>query len=268
MVVDGPPNPFDEERTAAAFADDHYGFVRGRVRTALVDRQLALHLPAPGRPLQVVDVGGGSGQQSIPLAEQGHLVTIADPSMAMLAKARNRLAKLPADVGARMELVACRAGDAPAVLGGRRFDVVLCHGVLLYVPAAPTLAALVALAAPGGLVSVVTSNRRGLALRLGLGGQWEEAQRAFAEPTYRNGLGIDARADDPDDIGSQLADLGAETLAWYGVRLFTDPLRSDAGLLEAPDAFDRILAVEWEAGRRDPYRQVCRLFHLLASAPR
>ncbi len=259
-------NPFDDEATAAAFADDHYRFVRGRVRTTLIDRQLALHLPASGRPLEVVDIGGGSGQQSIPLAERGHHVTIADPSSAMLAKARARLATLPADVGERVELVECRADGAPAFLGRDRFDVVLCHGVLLYLPAAPTLAALVALAAPGGLLSVVTSNRRALALRPGLAAQWAEALRGFDEPTYRNGLGIDARADDPDDIAAQLADLGAETLAWYGMRLFTDPLRSDAGLLAAPDAFDQILTVEWEAGRRDPYRQLCRLFHLVALA--
>ncbi len=182
----------------------------------------------------------------------------------MLAKARARLVTLPAVVSERVELVECEAVDAPGVLGGGRFDVVLCHGVLPYVPAAPTLAALVTLAARDGVLSVVTGNRRALALRPGLGGRWAEALRGFDEPTYHNALGIDARADDPDDIGSQLADLGAETLAWYGVRLFTDPLRSDTDLLAAPDAFEQILSVEWEAGRRDPYRQLCRLFHLIA----
>ena len=258
-------NPFDDAETVSAFADDHYGLVRGRVRTALIDRQLAMHLPELGdAPLRIVDVGGGSGQQSIPLAERGHHVTIVDPSASMLERARRQLDARPVEVAQRVALVEAPVGSAIELLGPGRFDLVLCHGVLLYVPAPPTLAALVQLAVPGGLVSVVSCNRRSLALRPGLAGDWSEALRCFDDPGYRNELGIDARADDPDEIGDRLAGLGAEPVAWYGVRLFTDPLRSDADLLSDPEAFDQILDVEWEAATRDPYRQLCRLFHLVA----
>ena len=265
-MADPSANPFDDADTVAAFADEHHRLVRGRVRTALIDRQLTRHLPEPAAgPLSIVDVGGGTGVQSIPLAERGHHVTIADPSAKMLDRARRRLAELPAAVAGRVALEKVAASDAPVTLGAGRFDVVLCHGVLMYVDAEPLLGSLVALAAPaGGLVSVVSSNRRGLALRLGLQRQWSEATAAFDEPRYRNGLGIDARADDPDSIGELLATLGAAPVGWYGVRLFTEPIRSDDSLLCGPDTFDQILAAEWQAGTRDPYRQLCRLFHLVA----
>ena len=50
-----------------------------------------------------------------------------------------------------------------------------------------------------------------------------------------------------------------EAVQWYGVRVFTGHLGdrlSDATLPE-------IMQLEWEAGRRDPYRSVARLIHLI-----
>jgi SAM-dependent methyltransferase len=255
-------NPFDDEGTVAKFATDHYDLVRGKVRTAMIDRQLALHLP--DEPVRIVDVGGGSGQQSIPLAERGHHVTIADPSPSMLAKARARIAEADPSVAGRVDLVEASAETVVDVLGAGLFDAVLCHGVILYIPTEPTLETLVELAAPGGFISVVTCNSRALALRPALDGRWEEALRAFDSPDYRNELGIDARSEDPERVGALLTALGAPPIDWYGVRLFTDPIWSPA---TRTDDLELALQAEWEAATRDPYRQVSRLFHLVARLP-
>src|ERR1700722_2411094 len=67
---------------AGRFVDGHYGSLRGRVRTYVLDAPLRWLLPPP--PARLVDVGGGAGNQSIPLARDGYDVTIADPSAAML----------------------------------------------------------------------------------------------------------------------------------------------------------------------------------------
>ena len=83
-----------------SFVDDHYGSLRGRVRTHVIDEHLRAHLgPAPQR---VVDVGGGAGDQSLPLARAGHEVTIVDPSAAMLERAAARLAQEPEEVARRV----------------------------------------------------------------------------------------------------------------------------------------------------------------------
>ena len=69
---------------AERFVDGHYGTLRGRVRTHVIACHLREHLPRP--PAALVDVGGGAGNQSIPLARDGYQVAIVDPSAAMLAK--------------------------------------------------------------------------------------------------------------------------------------------------------------------------------------
>ena len=74
---------------ADQFADGAYASVKGRVRTYVLHQQLLEHLPEP--PATVLDVGGGAGHQSFPLARAGYEVTLLDPSPAMLAKADHRL---------------------------------------------------------------------------------------------------------------------------------------------------------------------------------
>src|SRR5690606_3308667 len=85
---------------ADRFGDGAYATVKGRVRTRVLHRQLSQHLPPP--PATVLDVGGGAGHQSIPLAHAGYDVTILDASAAMLAKARRRLAAEPEPVRRRV----------------------------------------------------------------------------------------------------------------------------------------------------------------------
>ena len=73
------------------FVDHHYASLRGRVRTHVIDEHLRAHLAPP--PLHVVDVGGGAGHQSLPLARAGYEVTIVDPSPSMLERAAQLLAQ-------------------------------------------------------------------------------------------------------------------------------------------------------------------------------
>ncbi|MDT7803375.1 MAG: hypothetical protein QOI78_6808, partial [Actinomycetota bacterium] len=55
---------------ADKFADEAYATVKGHVRTHVLHQQLLEHLPPP--PATVLDVGGGAGHQSFPLAEAGY----------------------------------------------------------------------------------------------------------------------------------------------------------------------------------------------------
>jgi S-adenosylmethionine-dependent methyltransferase len=56
-----------------------------------------------------------------------------------------------------------------------------------------------------------------------------------------------------------------EPVRWYGVWLFVDWLELSGAALD-PDASSEVAAaaaVELEASRRDPYRQLSRAFHLV-----
>ncbi|GAA1818331.1 methyltransferase domain-containing protein [Planosporangium flavigriseum] len=243
---------------AAAYAR-HADSLRGALRHALVTRALLTHLPAA--PQHVVDVGGGAGHQAIALARAGHTVTVIDPDAAMLQRAADALNAEGDEVAARVTLRQGFGEHARDILGDEPADAVCCHGVLMYVDdPAPLLGALVDTVRPGGLISVLVKNRAALAMRPGLEGRWADALAVIDQATETGGLGLPSRADDLDTIQRTLAAAGAVTEAWYGVRVFTDHL----GNTPVGADFDQILAAEWAAGARDPYRSVARLFHLIA----
>lgn len=241
------------------FVDVHYSSLRGRVRTEVLNAHLREHLAPP--PLTVVDVGGGAGNQSIPLARLGYEVTILDPSPAMLDRARQHLASERPELQERVRLVEATGEEAPEALQGEAFGAVLCHGVIMYVEdPRPLVDSLCALAGPSGLVSIVAKNVDVLAVRPALEGDWGAALAAFDSDRQVNGLGVDTRADSIADLSTMVAERGVEPIGWYGVRLFTD-----GWAREDLDGDDEALAVqvELEASRRDPYRQLSRLFHLV-----
>ncbi|WP_086853892.1 methyltransferase domain-containing protein [Amycolatopsis kentuckyensis] len=236
------------------FADGAYATVKGRVRTYVMHRQLLEHLPAP--PASVLDVGGGAGHQSLPLARAGYDITLLDSSAAMLDRARQRLQD-------RATLVQADGAAAEEAVGGRRFDAVLCHGVLGYLDnPEPVLDQLCRCVAPGGLVSIMTGNADAAAVRPAMEGRWEDALEAFDARTEVGVLGLPTRADTVAELSEALRGRGVEPVAWYGVWLFVDWLDlSGAG--PDPAESERVAAVEFEAGRRDPYRRLSRAFHLV-----
>jgi SAM-dependent methyltransferase len=244
---------------AERFVDGHYGSLRGRVRTHVIAEHLRTQLAPP--PARLVDVGGGAGNQSIPLARAGYEITIVDPSPAMLERAERHRAAEDDPVARRVRLVEASGEDAPTALAGEQFDGVLCHGVLMYLDdPTPLVDALCTLTAPGGVVSIVAKNIEVMAARHAHEGDWAAALAAFDSDRQINGLGVDTRGDSVEGLSAMLAARAVEPIGWYGVRLFTDGWAPDQ---PATDPDDLVLQVELEASRRDPYRRLSRLFHLL-----
>ena len=234
------------------------GILRQVVRHELVDRGLAEHLPDP--PASIADIGGGAGQQAIPLSRRGHRVTIVDPSKEMLAEARQRLAREAEGVRKRVRLVEGTGERAHEALGGERFDAVLCHGVLMYLEdPRPMIHALSALLRPGGVVSVLAKNAGALAMRPALEGRYLDALSSLEVDRDRGRLGVITRGDTVEDLYGAFRKDGVEALRWYGVRVFTDHLGDAMPGEDLPE----VLELEWEAGRREPYRSVARLIHVL-----
>jgi len=247
---------------ADPFVDGAYATVKGRVRTFVVHRQLLAHLPDP--PATVLDVGGGAAHQSLPLARLGYHVTVLDPSAAMLAKAEQRLGAEPPEVRTRVRLVEASGEDAPTATGGEPFGAVLCHGVLMYLEQPePMVRALCDCAAPGGVVSVMALNARTMAVRPALDHRWADALAAFDATGETGVLGTPTRGDTVEDLSGLLRRGNAPVEAWYGVWLFSDWLSLS---LETTDVA-ALAEVELEAARRDPYRQVSRVFHLVGRRP-
>lgn len=245
---------------ADRFVDGAYATVKGQVRTYVLHRQLLRHLPPP--PVSVLDVGGGAGHQSLPLARLGYEVTVLDPSPAMLAKAEERMAQEPEEIRSRVRLVQAPGESAVQATQGRRFGVVLCHGVLMYLPAPEHLVeVLCRCVEPGGVVSIMALNAQTMAVRPALEHRWAEALAGFDADSEIGVLGTSTRGDTVEHLSELLRRHGVEPRAWYGVWLFSDW----TDLPVADTDVQAVAQVELEASLRDPYRQLSRVFHLVGT---
>lgn len=272
---------FDEGR-------DHWvqrlGMPRNAVRQEVIARQLAVHLAervgesSPGTySLEVLDVGAGQGTQAIGLAQLGHRVTAVEPDPAMRAILDEGLAGQDESTRRRVAVRDGTLGALADALGDAAYDVVLCHGVFMYLPAAqPAVTELAARVAPGGLLSLVVRNAAGLALRPALQGQWallhdvlDEVEAARAEgrdPFYTNEIGVRARADDVTTLTEVCRAAGLTFVAHHGVRLVSDR----AALDTAPPGAEEVaaqVAAELRLGDLDPYRRLATLAHLVFRRP-
>ncbi|MBT2676914.1 methyltransferase domain-containing protein [Streptomyces sp. ISL-14] len=224
-----------------------------------LDEQIAGRFPV-GQRLRVLDVGMGQGTQALRLARAGHQVTGVEQDPKMIAAAREELAGEPEGIRERVRIVQGDGRDTGVHFLPGSFDVVLCHGVLMYIEEPdPLLAGLARMLAPGGLLSLLVRNGDALAMRPGLAGDWAGALDAFDTTAYRNRLGLDVRADRLAELTATLAGIGAPLHTWYGVRVFTDTAADGA---EIPADVEALLAVEERAGKTDPYRSVAALLHL------
>ncbi|MFE7118010.1 class I SAM-dependent methyltransferase [Streptomyces sp. NPDC057654] len=239
--------------------------MRNTVRQELVARRLDEQITARypvGQRLSVLDVGLGQGTQALRLARAGHNVTGLESDPRMAAAAREALAAEPEGIRERVRIIEGDGRDTGAHFQTGAFDIVLCHGVLMYVNEPdPMLAGLARVLAPGGLLSLVVRNADALAMRPGLAGDFGGALAAFDSPDYTNRIGLTVRADRLEALTATLTGIGAPLHAWYGVRVFTDQAADDQAPPEGKE-LERLIAAEDKAGRTDPYRSVAALLHL------
>ncbi|MEU8890960.1 methyltransferase domain-containing protein [Streptomyces sp. NPDC048442] len=239
--------------------------MRNRVRQELVARQLDEQISGRfpvGQRLRVLDVGMGQGTQALRLARAGHKVTGLEADAGMLAAAREALSFEPAGIRERVRLMQGDGRDTGVHFLPGSFDVVLCHGVLMYVQEPDALVAgLARMLAPGGLLSLLVRNADALAMRPALAGDWAGALGALDTDAYTNRLGLPVRADRLDALTATLAGIAAPLHAWYGVRIFTDNVPNEAPPLPEEE-LAQVIALEDRAGRTDPYRRVAALLHL------
>jgi SAM-dependent methyltransferase len=191
---------------------------------------------------------------------------LLDPSSAMLDKARQRLQRLPVEAQRRVTLVRADGENPDEAVDGQRFAAVLCHGVLGYLERPePLIDQLCRCAAAGGIVSIMAGNAKAAAVRPALERRWDDALASFDARSEIGVLGLPTRADTVEELSDLVRSRGVQPLRWYGVWLFVDWLDFCGAQLDPGDSEQvaAAAAVELEASRRDPYRQLSRIFHLV-----
>ncbi|MCD0450863.1 methyltransferase domain-containing protein [Actinocorallia sp. API 0066] len=213
-------------------------------------------------PLDVLDVGGGTGHYAVPLAAAGHRVTVVDASPDALAMLERRAA----EAGVSVRGVQGDAADVAALVGPDAADLVLCHSVLEYLDdVAAVVAALVAVTRPGGTVSVLVPGALAAVVHRAAAGQFAEALKALSAAEGGSGQG---RA--PSRRFTRAALLGLADAAGlaepriHGVRVFTD-------LVAAPDtdprAAEALRALDEAAAVHPVLADLAAQLHLTAVRP-
>jgi SAM-dependent methyltransferase len=175
-----------------------------------------------GRPLRVVDIGGGTGGLAVRVGLLGHRVTVVDPSPDALA-ALNRRA---GDAGVADRVVAVQ-GDAGTLLDvhpAGEADLVCCHGVLEFVddPQA-SLQSVAAVLADGGHLSLLVAQRLAVVMAKALAGQFAQARHALTSADGRWGATDPLpRRFDAGGVEELLRGAGMEVQDSHGVRIFSD----------------------------------------------
>jgi S-adenosylmethionine-dependent methyltransferase len=242
-----------------------------------------------GRPhLDVIDAGGGTGGFAVPLASQGHAVTVIDPSPDSLAAAQRRAAEIAVPLRAIQGDVA----DLPEVIGEQGADLILCHSVLEYVDApAAAMAAISRVLRPGGAVSVLAASAVAAVVHRALAGRFEEATRllggistgpAGSGPAGSGPAGSGPAAGPPDSLDGAADEhtagrprrftlagvvglieaAGLRPGAAHGVRVFADlvpGIFADAD----PGAAEALLALERAASAHPAFHDLATQFHVL-----
>jgi 2-polyprenyl-3-methyl-5-hydroxy-6-metoxy-1,4-benzoquinol methylase len=237
---------------------------RSGPRTAVVWAALRREIERQsGRPLTVLDVGGGTGGFAVPLAEDGHRVTVVDASPDALAALTRRAAE--AGVADRVRAV---QGDGDALAGlvePGAADLVLCHAVLEVVDdPAGVVGAVTAALRPGGAASVVVAGKAAAVLSRAVNGHLADAAALLADPHGRTGPKDTLRRRyDAETAAALLRTAGLEVSEIHGVRVLADLL--PAAVADGdPQA---VVDLELAAAAHPPYRDIAAQLHLFARRP-
>ena len=207
------------------------------------------------RPLDLVDLGGGTGGVAIPLAGRGHRVTVVDPSPDALASLERRAAD--AGVTERIRGVQGDAADLGRLFPAGQTDAVICHRVLEVVDSpAEALAAVGEVLRPGGALSLLVGLRHSLVLTQALAGHVALARRTYADP----------RRLDYDRVLDLVQHAGFTVLTSHGVGAIADHVPER--MIEAePGAYEELAALEAEISQDPVFRALAPSVHVFAQRP-
>jgi SAM-dependent methyltransferase len=237
---------------------------RASARTAVVWDALGPLLDGP--PLDVLDIGGGTGGFAVRVAELGHRVTVVDPSPDALAALARRAREVGVDVaGLQGDLT-----SLPDLVAPGSVDLVLCHGVLEVVtdPAA-ALAAIGASLRPGGTLSLLVAQRHAAVVARAMAGHFAQARELLAADSTRPGHPTQpgrttGHRFTADEATALLDGAGFTPTSVHGVRVFADLVPGSLLDLE-PGATAALVDLERDVATRPEYLPLATQLHLLAT---
>ncbi|GAA6183182.1 methyltransferase domain-containing protein [Aliiglaciecola sp. NS0011-25] len=233
------------------FANNIYGSSKGKLRHELLVNSLHDYIKLANKPLDIIDVGGGTGIMSKVMLELGHTLTFNDLSAEAVEMAKENLAEFD-DV----TFVCGSLNDLPP---NKTYDLVICHAVLEWLNSPfEAISALVSQVKPGGILSLSFFNKD--AHRFGnlLYGNFDYVA---ADMKNKNTVRLNPNnALEPKKVISHLQNLPVEIISSAGIRCFHDYLKDTT---KQQDEYENIKAAEIKYGHTEPYKWLGKYFHLI-----
>ncbi|MFW6596983.1 methyltransferase domain-containing protein [Propionibacteriaceae bacterium Y2011] len=202
-------------------------------------------------PVDIADLGGGTGGIATRLAGQGHSVVVVDPSPDALASLQRRAAD--AGVADRITARLGDAADVVDVVGSEAVDVMVCHRVLEMVDQpVDALRAMATCLRPGGMLSLLVPGRRSAVLAHALNGQFQAARDALT----------DERRFDPERVSRLLTQAGFEVTAQHGIGALADVIPET--VTESTAAREQLYALDREISTDAAFRALAPQLHVTA----
>jgi len=230
--------------------------VEGRLRLDLAFANVQELLPQPAQSLCALDLGCGTGATAVRLARLGLHVTLLDASPPMLD-----FAKRTAGEAGVSERIAFRHGDATrlaTLLGGKSFDLILCHNILEYVDGAAR-----ALRDASSIISVLVRNQAGEVFKAAMkdGDLAATEHNLTAEWGHESLYGGRVRLFTAESLQAMLQASSLAVTIQRGVRVVSDYLPPT---VSENDEYKKIFELERKLGRRPEFAAVARYTHCLA----
>lgn len=239
---------------ASRFTKTIYDTARGRLRLRALQQDFR-DFSLPHKGATVLDIGGGQGQFSLWLAQQGANINLCDISAEMLTLAQAQFD----EQGFNLNSEHCALQEVDAVFPGT-FDLVLNHAVLEWLEqplqALPILASKVK---SGGWLSLMFYNLHGHVWRQLMNGRTEDPLSSNAR--LRQEGNAPQHPIDPQQVESLLTPLGFEIQRWRGVRCIHDAMNAK---IRDRIGEESVAQADLEYGLLEPYRQFGRYVHFLA----
>jgi S-adenosylmethionine-dependent methyltransferase len=233
-----------------------------KLKTEIGLSNLQKHLPHG--PLRILDAGGGSGADSIPLAREGHRVDLLDYSPEMLRVARADVER--AGLQEKIRFHIAEVSQIGGIFPQPQFDAVVCHNVLQFVADVPKLlTALSKVLRPGGILSVISTNRYSMPYATAF--LFHDLDAAFQQidgRTFENLIFHTAVTQfAPEEICAMLPDAGLSFDAHYGIRCVGD-YWGDNETKSKPEIWEKIVKLEYALTDRYPYNLLARFWQIVA----
>jgi len=256
---------------AERFSQHIYNNPKGQIRLAVVQNDIQQTIPLTPS-LRILDMGGGLGQMSLWLAQQGYSVTFVEPADDMYNYATQQFhaAHLTERIQTTHASIQGFSQIQPDKPNNAQYDVILLHAVLEWL-ADPkhTLKQLLRCLKPQGYLSLLFYNHHSAVMRSLLVADFKRIKQEQIAASSDNAQGFTPISPlKPETVFAWFHEWSFQQQCWSGVRSFYDYMRPEARQFcnKSPEKLAELIAMEKIYAKQEPWRSMARYQHFIMQA--